>query len=204
MLEADPACGLTLPSLLLIPVGHLLRPHASTTLAPGDEAPRIGDTVVHLDHGVCRLTGIRTVEAEDRIALEFADGVELLIAADELARVWRYGDGGGSLDRLGGESWRARGRRSRPSWHAPPKPWPSAQQCADNLKRPPCIRRPPRFAQIARRFPYPLSQDQRAAIHAVLEDLASGHRMDRLLCGDVGFGKTEVAIRAAAAASLAG
>ena len=61
---------------------------------------------MHLDHGVCRLTGLRTVEDEDRIALEFADGAELLIAADELDRLWRYGgEGGATLDRIGGDAW---------------------------------------------------------------------------------------------------
>jgi transcription-repair coupling factor (superfamily II helicase) len=59
------------------------------------------------------------------------------------------------------------------------------------------------YAVLARRFPYPLTRDQRDATDAVLADLASGRPMDRLLCGDVGFGKTEVALRAAAAAAVA-
>ena len=205
VLLADLTVGLRAPGLLLLPIGALLRPRASTTLTVANEAPRIGETVVHLDHGVSRLTGLRTVEDEDRIALEFADGAELLIAADELDRLWRYGgEGGAALDRIGGEVW----RRKRAEIEA------ELTRTAENLARAavaraeataPKITAPPdRYAQVTRRFPYPPSGDQRAAIHAVLDDLASGRPMDRLLCGDVGFGKTEVAIRAAAAAALAG
>ena len=204
VLTADLRTGLRAPGLLLLPIGPLLRPRASAGLAFGDDAPRIGETVVHLEHGVSRLTGLKPIEDEDRIALEFADGVELLIAPDELDRLWRYGEGGASLDRIGGEAW----RRKRDEIEA--ELAITAQQLAEAASaraaaEAPVLRPPPeRYAQVARRFPYAPSEDQRAAIHAVLQDLASGHPMDRLLCGDVGFGKTEVAIRAAAAVAMAG
>ncbi len=204
VLEADLEVGLRAPGLLVVPVGPLLRPQDSTVLQVSEDAPRLGETVVHLDHGVCRLTGLRAVEEEDRIALEFADGIELLIAAGELDRVWRYGEGGGSLDRIGGEAW----RRKRDEIEAELQETARSlaeKQAARQEAEAPALRPPPdRYAQVARRFPYPPSPDQRAAVHAVLQDLASGHPMDRLLCGDVGFGKTEVAIRAAAAVALAG
>ena len=205
VLVADPPTGLRTPDLLLLPIGPLLRPHASASLDVSDDPPRVGETVVHLDHGVCRLAGLTVVEAEERVALEFADGAELLIAAETLDRLWRYGgEGGATLDRIGGEAWaKKRGEIEAELAHTAEALAAAAAArataTADKLAAP-----PERLATINRRFPYLLSGDQRAAVHDVLADLASGHPMDRLLCGDVGFGKTEIAIRAAAAAAFAG
>ena len=203
VLEADLPTGLHAPGLLLVPVGKLLRPRAGGLLPEDADAPRVGETVVHLEHGVCRLIGLRSVGDEDRLALEFADGVELLAAPSELDRIWRYGEGG-SLDRLGGESWRQRRGEIEAELQDVAKHLAERTAAREAASAP--VLRPPadRFAQVVRRFPYPPSRDQRAAIHDVLQDLARGRPMDRLLCGDVGFGKTEVAIRAAAAAAFAG
>ncbi len=204
VIEANPLSGLRAPGLLMLPVGPLLRPKASATLANASDAPRIGDVVVHVDHGVCRLTGLRQVGAEDRLVLEFADHIELLIPPTAFDRLWRYGDSDVSLDRASGTAWMKRRVKIEAE----------LQQTAVQLQAKIAARRDAvapvmqpdadRFGAVARRFPYPLSNDQRAAIHSVLADLASGHPMDRLLCGDVGFGKTEIGIRAAAAAAIAG
>ena len=204
VIEADPLSGLRAPGLMLLPVGPLLRPKPSATLASFDEAPRVGETVVHVDHGLCRLTGLRQVSDEDRLVLQFADGIELLVPPTAFDRLWRYGESDCNLDRSGGSAW----LKKRVAIEA------ELQQTAIHLYDAVAARhsatapilRPDadRFAIIARSFPFALSNDQRAAIHAVLADLASGHPSDRLLCGDVGFGKTEVAVRAAAAAALAG
>ena len=201
--EADLAAGLRAPGLLLLPIGQLLRPRAGG-LAPGEtDAPRVGETVVHLDYGVCRLTGLRTVGGEDRLALEFADGIEKLVAPDELTRIWRYGEGG-RLDRLGGEGWRERRGAIEAELGAVAAQL-ATQAAARAAATAPELRPPAdKMATVTRRFPFPPSRDQRAAIRDVTDDLASGRPMDRLLCGDVGFGKTEVAIRAAAAAAFAG
>jgi len=205
VLVADPATGLRKPGLLLLPIGPLLRPRASTTLETGDDAPRIGETAVHLDHGVCRVTGVAPVQDEERIALGFADDAELLIGAHELDRLWRYGgEGGASLDRIGGEAWRKKRDEITAELAGTAAELARAAAARAEATAPKITASPERLAPITRRFPYLLSGDQRAAIHAVLADLASGHPMDRLLCGDVGFGKTEVAIRAAAAATAAG
>ncbi|MBV8915255.1 MAG: DEAD/DEAH box helicase, partial [Acetobacteraceae bacterium] len=204
VLVANPASGLRGPGVLLVPIGPLLRPRNSAALWLGDEAPRIGETVVHLEHGVCRLTGLKPVNGEDRIGLEFADGAELLIAPDELDRVWRYGEGGAGLDRMGGEAWRRKREEIEAELVGTAQKLAEAAAARASAEAPVLPPPPERYAQVARRFPYVPSEDQRAAVHAVLRDLASGHPMDRLLCGDVGFGKTEVAIRAASAVAMAG
>ena len=204
VIEADPLSGLRAPGLLLLPVGPLLRPKASATLTAASEAPRVGEVVVHVDHGVCRLTGLRQVGAEDRLVLEFADQIELLIPPTAFDRVWRYGDSDVTLDRAGGTAWMKRRVKIEAELQETAVQLQERIAARRDAVAPPIKPDPDRFATIARRFPFPLSNDQRAAIHSVLTDLASGHPMDRLLCGDVGFGKTEVAIRAAAAAAIAG
>lgn len=200
VVEADPLSGLRAPGLLMLPIGPLLRPKASATLATPTDAPRVGETVVHVDHGVCRLTGLRQVGDEDRLVLEFADRIELLIPPITFDRVWCYGDTGSHLDRAGGTAWMKRRVKIEAELQDTATQL-QARIAARQIATAPVIRPDAdRFAIVTRRFPFPLSNDQRAAIHAVLADLASGHPTDRLLCGDVGFGKTEVAIRAAAAA----
>ena len=204
VIEADPLSGLRAPGLLLLPIGPLLRPKASATLATPTDAPRVGETVVHVDHGVCRLTGLRQVGDEDRLVLEFADRIELLIPPTIFDRVWRYGDTGSKLDRAGGTAWMKRRVKIEAELQHTATQLQTRIAARQTATAPVIRPDPDRFATVARRFPFPLSNDQRAAIHAVLADLASGHPTDRLLCGDVGFGKTEIAIRAAAAAAFAG
>ncbi len=204
VVEADPLSGLRAPGLLMLPIGPLLRPKASATLATSTDAPRVGDTVVHVDHGVCRLTGLRQVGDEDRLVLEFADRIELLIPPVIFDRVWRYGDTGSHLDRAGGTAWMKRRVKIEAELQNTAVQL-QARIAARQVATAPTIRPDAtRYAVVTRRFPHPLSNDQRAAIHAVLTDLASGHPTDRLLCGDVGYGKTEVAVRAAAAVAVAG
>lgn len=97
--------------LLLLPVGPLLRAQHAARALQSDDAPRLGDRVVHEDHGVAILTALREVDGEDRIALEFAEGAELLAPAWDLDRIWRLGgpeEAGPAPDRMGGESWRRR------------------------------------------------------------------------------------------------
>ncbi len=192
--------------LLLLPIGHLVRAHhAAAALHTGD-APRLGDRVVHEDHGVAILTALREVDGEDRIALEFAEGAELLVPAWDLDRIWRLGgseEAGPAPDRMGGESWRRRRAEVEAEVQAAASGLAQAAQ-ARAQARAPRIDPHPLAPSLARRFPHPLTPDQRAAIDATLSDMASGRPMDRLVCGDVGFGKTEVALRATAAAALAG
>jgi transcription-repair coupling factor (superfamily II helicase) len=175
---------------------------ASATLQPGD-------AVIHLDHGLAALRGVEPVEAGDArvdcLRLDFADGSRL-VPFDEFDRLWRYGAeaAGLTLDRLEGGGWAKRHAE------AEAKVGETAGALLDMMKAreaaiAPVLRPPPRpLTQLEARFPYELTPDQAAAVEAVLADLASGRPMDRLVCGDVGFGKTEVALRAAGAAALAG
>ncbi len=192
--------------LLLIPAGTLLRMQRAARVLHSDNAPRLGDRVVHEDHGVAILTALREVDGEDRIALEFAEGAELLVPAWDLDRIWRLGgaeEAGPAPDRMGGESWRRRRAEVEAEVQAAASGLAQAAQ-ARAQARAPRIDPHPLAPSLARRFPHPLTPDQRAAIDATLSDMASGRPMDRLVCGDVGFGKTEVALRATAAAALAG
>ncbi|TDH60336.1 DEAD/DEAH box helicase [Dankookia rubra] len=168
-----------------------------------------GDAVIHEDHGLGALRGVEPVDTGaaqlDCLRLDYADAAQI-VPFDELDRLWRYGAeaAGLSLDRLGGEAWPKRRAEAEAAVAD------SARALLETVRareaaRAPVLRPPPEpFARFAARFPHELTADQAAAAAAVQADLGAGRPMDRLVCGDVGFGKTEVALRAAAAAALAG
>jgi transcription-repair coupling factor (superfamily II helicase) len=169
-----------------------------------------GDLVVHVDHGVGRFEGLVTITAggapHDCLKLAYADNDRLFVPVENLDMLSRYGseEGGGALDKLGGVGWQQRKARVKKR----------ITEIAGELVRIAAQRRlrhgdpmdPPEglFAEFCARFPYPETEDQARAIEDTLTDLASGRPMDRLICGDVGFGKTEVALRAAFVAAMAG
>lgn len=171
---------------------------------------RIGDVVLHEDHGVAVLRDLRTVEIDglerDTLQLEYHGGDTLLAPIEEIGRIWRYGAEASAvtLDRLKGDGWIK--RRAEVSRHVDE----AAEQLVALAKAraaracEPIVPPKAAYARFAARFAYPETPDQSAAIEAVLADLVSGRPMDRLVCGDVGFGKTEVALRAAAAVALSG
>jgi transcription-repair coupling factor (superfamily II helicase) len=171
---------------------------------------RPGDVVLHEDHGVGVLRGLELVEIDgrpqDTLRIEYRGGATVLAPVDEIGRIWRYGaeEGGVALDRLGGEAWP--NRRAEASAHVADAARSLAEVARARLARTCAPIVPPKadFARFEARFGYPETVDQSAAVAAVLADLASGRPMDRLVCGDVGFGKTEVALRAAAAVALSG
>ena len=168
-----------------------------------------GDAVIHLDHGLGALEGVEAMEAGeacvDCLRLRYADATQI-VPFNELGRIWRYGAEaeGLSLDRLGGEAWPRRRAEAEAAVARSAQALLALVRAREQARAP--VLRPlaEAYARITARFPYEPTEDQAAAIDAVLADLASGRPMDRLVCGDVGFGKTEVAIRAAAAAALAG
>ncbi len=208
-MQLDVAAGFTRPGLLLLPVAGLIHaPRGQPGHRPAleaEEGPRIGDLVVHAEHGVARLRGLSSVEGEDRVALTYADGADLLAEPWELDRIWRLGGEAARMapDRLGGEAWqRTRAELEIEVGAAAERLAQLAEARARETA--PRIETGPAYARLVHRFAYAPSPDQQAAIDAVLADLASGRPMNRLVCGDVGFGKTEVALRAAAAAALAG
>ena len=169
----------------------------------------VGDLVVHRDHGIGRYEGLTSIPVgqspHDCVWLTYAGGDKLFVPVENLDVLSRYGgDGEGvALDRLGGEAWQRRKARMKER----------IREIAGELLATAAVRalRPADVAvadstypEFADRFPYEETDDQDAAIGDVLADLAAGKPMDRLVCGDVGFGKTEVALRAAFVAAMAG
>lgn len=170
----------------------------------------VGDVVVHQDHGVGLLAAVETVDIDgvptDTARLTYHGDSSVRVPMRDFGRIWRYGSAPDtvSLDRLHTDAWsKKRAIVSREIDQAARKLAKLARQRAAT-PAPKLV--PPRdaYARFALRFPFPETPDQSAAIAAVREDLASGRPMNRLICGDVGFGKTEIALRAAAIAALSG
>ena len=124
---------------------------------------------------------------------------------DELDRIWRYGAGDAvGLDRLDGEAWPKRRARIEGEIAETAQRLVALTREREARSAPKLIAPSRGYERFVARFPFSETPDQLRAIGDVLADLASGRPMDRLVCGDVGFGKTEVALRAAAAVALAG
>ncbi|HYW26866.1 MAG TPA: transcription-repair coupling factor [Terriglobales bacterium] len=176
-----------------------------------------GELVVHVDHGIARFNGMRLIDAEDPeqdgkiqreyLELEYAEGDKLFVPVESLDRVQKYVGGSEDrppLHRLGTGDWeRARARARK-----------SVEDVADDLlkmyarreSRPGFAFAPdtPWQAELEESFPYEETTDQIQALADIKADMESERPMDRLLCGDVGFGKTEVALRAAFKAVMSG
>ncbi|HEV3000168.1 MAG TPA: transcription-repair coupling factor [Solirubrobacteraceae bacterium] len=172
---------------------------------------RTGDIVVHEDHGLARFAGFDTKTVagvtRDYLNLEFAGTDKVFMPVDQLAKISRYVGAGGAhppLSKLGGKSWETMKARARRA----------AMELAGELlnlyaerKRRRGHEFPPDtewLREFEAKFPYQETADQREAIELVKADMESERPMDRLICGDVGYGKTEVALRAAFKAAEAG
>ncbi len=170
----------------------------------------VGDLVVHADHGIGRFAGLRTITAlgapHDCLELTYAGGDKLYLPVENIDLLSRYGtdEGDGQLDRLGGGAWQTRKARLKRRLREIAGELIKIAALRQ-LKEAPAIT-PPAGAwdEFVARFPFEETEDQAQSIDAVLSDLAAGRPMDRLVCGDVGFGKTEVALRAAFATALNG
>lgn len=179
-------------------------------LALGESTLQPGDAVIHLDHGLGALRGLETVEVGtarmDCLKLEYAGGKAQLVPLDEMDRLWRYGAEaeGVTLDRLDGAGWEKRRAEVEAQIRETAAAMARLAGERAELEAPAIRPRGRLYDSFAARFPHSLTEDQSEAIQAVLSDLASGRPMDRLVCGDVGFGKTEVALHAVAAAVFAG
>ncbi|KAB0677164.1 DEAD/DEAH box helicase [Aureimonas leprariae] len=181
--------------------------------ARGDDAFRIGDAVVHLDHGVARLEGLETVAAAgagtvatEALRLRYAGDDTLLVPTAEIGALWRYGgpETDVKLDRLKSGNWIAKRDAVVAAVSDTARRMVQFLAAKDEARAPELQPDRAAFERFCARFPFEMTADQSEATEAVLADLASGRPMDRLVCGDVGFGKTEVALRAAAAAAFAG
>ncbi|SFA85908.1 transcription-repair coupling factor [Poseidonocella pacifica] len=167
-----------------------------------------GDLVVHVDHGVGRYLGLEVVTAlgaaHECLVLEYAEKAKLYLPVENIELLSKFGHEEGLLDKLGGGAWQAKKAKLKER----------IREMAERLirvaaeralRKAPILDPPPHaWEEFCARFPYEETDDQLRAIEDVLTDMTSGQPMDRLICGDVGFGKTEVAMRAAFIAAMSG
>ena len=170
----------------------------------------LGDLVVHVDHGVGRYDGLAALEVagapHDCLRVFYEGGDKLFLPVENIELISRYGSeqAGAQLDRLGGAAWQARKARLKKRIHDMAERLIAvaaarALRAGARLTPPDSL-----FDEFCARFAFTETDDQHRAIEDTLADLVSGQPMDRLICGDVGFGKTEVALRAAFVAVMAG
>ena len=166
---------------------------------------KVGDPVVHAQHGIGRYRGLVNLDLGEGMTefllLEYAGGDKLYVPVAQLHVIWRYSGAQpeeAPLHKLGGGQWDKAKRTRRASRCATPPP-----NCSTSTPSAPRARAMPSTSTqhdleaFADGFGFEETPDQAAAIDAVIDDMSSGKPMDRLICGDVGFGKTEVALRAA-------
>ncbi len=169
-----------------------------------------GDIVVHADHGIGRFIGLKTIEAagapHDCLEIHYAGDDRLFLPVENIELLSRYGSDSAeaTLDKLGGGAWQA--RKARLKKRLLDMAGGLIRIAAERQMRaaPAMVPADGLYGEFAARFPYEETDDQQTAIDAVMEDLGAGRPMDRLVCGDVGFGKTEVALRAAFIAAMEG
>ncbi len=164
-----------------------------------------GDPVVHEDHGVGRYQGLESIGDDDDIAdfikIEYADKAHIFVPVEELARLHRYsGDDSPKLNKLGSEKWKRTRERIKRDLLAMAHELIAVEAARTGQSRPPYPMQGEvmlAYEEFSARFPFEETDDQADAIDAIMRDLSADKPMDRVVCGDVGFGKTEVAMRAA-------
>ncbi len=169
-----------------------------------------GSVVVHAEHGIGRFIGLATIQAAGAqhacLELQYADEAKLFLPVENIDLLSRYGGEGteANLDKLGGGAWQM--RKAKLKKRLLDMADGLIRIAAERLTRHAPVLTTPEglYDEFAARFPYDETEDQDTAIEAVRSDLAAGRPMDRLVCGDVGFGKTEVALRAAFVAAMNG
>ena len=169
-----------------------------------------GDLVVHTEHGIGRYEGLVSIPVgnspHDCVALSYSGGDKLYVPVENIDVLSRYGSDSEhvTLDKLGGEAWQRRKSKLKERIRAIAHEL--LKTAAERALRAGAVVEidDQSYASFVDRFPYEETDDQQRVIIEVLDDMASGKPMDRLVCGDVGFGKTEVAMRAAFAAAMAG
>lgn len=166
---------------------------------------RSGEPVVHEDHGVGLYQGLETMGDEEDLAdfikIEYAGGAHVFVPVEELGRLHRYtGEESPTLSKLGSDKWRKTRERVQHDLLAMAHELIDLEADRSRCTRPPCRLEgslQDAYEEFIARFPFEETDDQAEAIDAVMTDLGSNKPMDRVICGDVGFGKTEVAMRAA-------
>ena len=217
-LAAPIEAGFRVPDLGLtvFAAADLYGHHAVAAEARGPALPlgevelRVGDVAVDRDNGLCVFEGLERVgsgaEASEALRLRFANDDVLMLPVSQADRVWRYGSDPDAvgLDRLASASWTRRHSEAEATIARTARAMVALAESRADARAPVIQASEREMERFAAGFGFTLTPDQAAATEAVLADLASGRPMDRLVCGDVGFGKTEVALRAVAAALFSG
>ena len=168
----------------------------------------LGDLIIHMDHGIGRFQGFETVKANgvlhECLLLEYAENSKLFLPVENIELLSRYGQSVGILDKLGGAAWQKRKANLKKQ----------ILDLSDGLIKTAALRQLKKVKKIntathgwerfCSRFNYLETDDQLNAINEVIKDLEAGIPMDRLVCGDVGYGKTEIAMRAAFLVAMSG
>lgn len=164
----------------------------------------IDDAVVHLDHGVGRYRGLQTINTDGQdtefLTLEYANAAKLYVPVLSLHLISRYGGAEqetAPLNHLGSDQWLKTKRKAAEKIHDVAAELLDIYAQREAKKGYKYSWNTEEYDKFASSFPFEETADQENAIEAVLDDMKNGRSMDRLVCGDVGFGKTEVAIRAA-------
>ena len=210
--------GFVRPGILAIAAADLLGSRALRDGESGSAADirlfdlgdiAVGDVVVHEDHGIGVVDGLERMPGEgggDAIAIRYADDGRRLVPVAEADRIWRYGadPDAVTLDRLDGHSWQKRRGAIDAAVAESARGLTELAAARAEQTAPAFVPDTAAYERFAAGFPFTETPDQARAIEAVRADLEAGRPMDRLVIGDVGYGKTEVALRAAALAALAG
>ena len=193
---------------------RLSRPQSKR--AKGDDflrevsALETGDLVVHIEHGIGRYDGLVIINSaggdHDCLHLVYAGGDKLYLPVENIELLSRFGSSGGEgqLDRLGGVAWQARVARVKGRVRIMAEQLIKIAATRYQARAEPLLSEDGSFGEFCARFTFTETEDQLSAINDMVTDLASGKASDRLICGDVGFGKTEVALRGAFIAAMAG
>jgi transcription-repair coupling factor (superfamily II helicase) len=175
----------------------------ASSLAPGD-------LVVHVDHGIGRFTGLEILDVHGRphdcLTLVYDGDDRLFLPVENIEMISRYGADAGhvNLDRLGGAGWQGRKAKAKKRITEIAGELLKLAAARQLRNSPKLVSPAGLYDEFCARFPYHLTDDQQQTIEEVMSDLVAGRPMDRLVCGDVGFGKTEVALRAAFVVAMAG
>jgi len=201
----------------IIPETEILRRRRASARAPMGRRLRsflelrVGDHVVHEDHGIGRLVAFETQTVanvtRDYLALAFAGDDRVWVPQDQLDKVTRYIGSDGSappLSKLGGKAWERLKARVRAAVHEMAGELFALYEGRGRVEGFAFPENDEALHEFEQRFPYRETPDQERAIDEVMGDMERPRPMDRLICGDVGFGKTEVAMRAALKSALAG
>lgn len=169
-----------------------------------------GDLVIHQDHGLGQYQGLTTITVggvpHDCLLITYAGEDRLFLPVENLEMITRYGGeaAGATLDKLGGLSWQKRREKVKRDLFAIANHLMEVAAQREVVHTAALVPPEEGYQAFCQRFAFPETDDQLQTMEEILEDLASGRPMDRLVCGDVGFGKTEMALRAACVVALSG